>query len=579
MAKTTLDQDLITDIKTRAQTLETNGQPLQDLFARYREIYFMDNIEKPKNKAVDNNDWKLTVSPAGRNAVTGMKRLMDTGEVHVEVKVNGNTHAKSEQIERGLLKMLAVSGDYRRARVEKDANLSAVLYGPVIFVSDAVTDMMKVHKKSVYRTRMEKIQKRTPFLLDTINPENSYAEWGRYGMLSHLTKTKLRGSELIERWGVDVSDKTGEYTLFDWIDPENRVVWADGYAKEAGGIILATTHKMHDMNISARYAGGSGLFQEEERMLQSFLYAHAKGEWDKRENLFFTYLFTALYMQGLPGPLLIIDPDSVQGQTEIDVDYTGGVRKIIAKAQTANLPVVDRDTLEIKRILDEISADSTIYKQTLGQSIQGSTYSGLAMLSQSGQLPLEDPKEAVEQGLSDTFDFILCRIKYEGIENEVIQPADIPDEWDLEVKIQPKLPQDDLRNTQITQGLGELVSDEWKLGEILKIQDPKAMLRQVTKEIFRKAMVTGMTQDPKVMQVLIAAALPKILGQQTAAVSQNPAMQAGGGELNTPDQAMPGGEILSQEGAMPAQPPQGAMPPGMQQMEQTNPMVPPNERQ
>lgn len=570
-----LSEDQIQEIKSLSLEIEGRGNELAAMYTRYKEIYFMTNIETPRNPSVDKDDWKITASPNGRNAVTGMKRLLDTSELQITVKSRGDKAPYSDRIEAGLKRILAVSNEFRRTDIEKDANLSAVLFGPVVLAAEAVDDMLKVHKKPIYKKRLEQVLRRTPFLLRAVSPEQSFQEWGEIGLTDHVRKYQLKGNVLKERWGVEDVSSNNEYTVHDYIGLEPRLVWVEGIAEP----IMAKKHGMETMNIAARYAGGSSLFGRLEEQLQPFLYAHAKGEWDRRENLFYTYLFTALFQQGVPGPLLIVDPDSVNGQTELDIDFRGGIRKIFAKATPANFPVVDADAMQIRQIFTELSGQSMIHGQTLGENIKGSTFSGLAMLSSAGQLPLTDPKEAVAKAFKDIFTHILCRIKAEGIENELISPAWIPDDYpDIEVRLEPKLPQDNLRNSQIAQGLGDLVSDEWKHENLLQISDTKAMMRQSLKEQMVKAIFAAIAQDPMRMQQLIAAAMGE--PPPPAAPPGMPMGAASPNQAPPPEGAMP--PAPSPEQAMGTTPPEGAMlqqgQPNVQGPPQTGPMVPPQER-
>jgi hypothetical protein len=77
-----------------------------------------------------------------------MKRLMDTGEISITIKSNGRTVPNSNKIETALKKILQVSGEMRRARVEKDANLSAVLYGPVVLRAESIQDTILAQKNN-----------------------------------------------------------------------------------------------------------------------------------------------------------------------------------------------------------------------------------------------------------------------------------------------------------------------------------------------------------------------------------------------------------------------------------------------
>jgi len=127
MADTNIPTEKVQEILTRARNLEALHGERTRLFGRYREMFFMDNIERPKNSSVDRNDWKLTADPSARNEVVGLKRLLDTSDLHVKVLEGSKTSRNSDKIERALVRMLDASGEGRNARVESDAMLAAVL--------------------------------------------------------------------------------------------------------------------------------------------------------------------------------------------------------------------------------------------------------------------------------------------------------------------------------------------------------------------------------------------------------------------------------------------------------------------
>jgi hypothetical protein len=513
--------------------LVIQGYNVRDqLMDRYEEIYFMTRSEKPKGLKVDEQDIKVTVSSSGRNAVTGLKRILDTSEIQIKVKVKGDVADSSDKIEAALKTMLRVSGEYRQARIEKDTNLSAALYGPAVLLVESVQDLVATKRTSsddkngaAYSSskvneyvvkQLEMIQEKTPFLLRAINPRQSYPEWGEYGLIGHVWKYSVKGSVLKERWGASLSedDLKGDYIVRDFFHYCNRLVTAEGVTDplfagewvsrdEAGQIIGSI-----NIPIFARYAGGSSLFFEPEKQMQPLLYGKAKGEWDLFENLYWTYLRTAMYTQGLPGPLLLIDPEN-QNQ-DVKVKYDKGIRTIVAKAQLADPQVIDGDVLRLKELMDNEDANSTIQPQTLGQNTEGVTFSQFAMASKAGLIPAQDPKEAEEQVYKDAFTHILQRIKEENIPNDLIEASDIPDKFELEVKLEPDLAQDDLRNAQIVTNLkqsGANVSDEWINSTLLKIADSAAMFKKKSKEDIYKAIVGAITSTPEFLQPMIMRAL------------------------------------------------------------------------
>lgn len=565
-----LTDEQIRALRTRRAEVKGLYGERNRLFERYEEIYFMENVEKPKDAGVDERDWKVTASPNGRDKVTGLKRILDTSEIHITVKEKGEKARSSDKIEAGLKTMLRVSGEYKSARPEKDTNLAAVLYGPVVLAVDGVDDLITAKTKdyegnkrdgiNTYVLRqLETIRKRTPFLIDTINPKESYPEWGEYGLVGHLQEYTLKGSVIKERWclsnDVELRDN-GDYVVSDFFHYDMRLVEAGNKTLYAG-YWMAEDELVTSIPIFVRYAGGSKLFQKPEHQLNSFLYAYAKGEWDKRENLFWTYIFTAIYSQGLPGPVLLQDPDN-QNET-IKVDYRGGVKVITAKGKLENIQVIDGDVVQIKNLMEQQTGKSTIHEQIIGGQNESATFSGYVMSMNAGKLPAIDPKEAQEQAYRDAFLHILQRIKAEGIENDLISPEDIPDDIDIDVSMEPNLQQDDLRNAQIVaqlKGSGINISDEWLNTNLLKIADSEAMFRQRTKEQIRAGIIQNMMQNPQVMMQFVAMAL----GQPAAQPNVAP-------ESGMPPEAMSG----EMPGEMPTMP-------GMEGMPKTDAMIPPEER-
>lgn len=581
---TTLSTEEIAALRKRRNAIRSTYGARNTLFTRYEDIYFMRNVEKPKDPGVDPNDWKVTTSPGGRDKVTGLKRILDTSEIHIKVKErSGQVAQKSDQIEAALKTMLRVSGEYRSARAERDTNLAAILYGPVVLSVDSVDDLITAKTKNAdgsdkegvnqyVKRQLEAIRKRTPFLVDTVNPKESYPEWGRYGLVGHLQEYTVKGSELNEQWGSSLSaDK--DYVVSDFFHYDKRLVEA-GTTTLFAGVWMSETEGVTNIPVFVRYAGGSTLFSKPEEQLESFLYAYAKGEWDKRENLFWTYVFTAIYTQGLPGPTVLRDPDD---KSEITVDYRGGVKVITTKGKLENVQVIDGDVLQLKGLMDNQTGKSTIQEQTIGGSAQDTTFSGYVMSVNAGKLPAVDPTEAQRHCYRDAFLHILQRIKAGGIQNELIDPADIPDDVELEVTLEPDLQQDDLRNAQIVTQLKTSqanVSDEWINTNLLKIADSVAMFRQKTKEDVRKAIVASILQNPQIMQQFIQAAMGQ--GGQ-----QQPQQPQGQGEVPPGYHRMPDGSVMP-DSEMPQGAPQGTPTPapglGAETLPQTEAMIPAQER-
>lgn len=516
MAEQVIPVTTIDEIKKQAIGLETLHGEQTKLYKRYREMYFMDNIERPKLGKVDEGDVKLTPSPSSRNEVIGMQRLLNTASVQVKVKTGDETADNSDKIERALKKMLAVSATGKRASVESDAALSAVLYGPVIVYAESIADLLAVTDIKPWRkAHLAKLLMKSPFLIRTLNAEESFIEREDGQIILHNWKSTVKGSKVQTKWGVECS-RDKDYIIRDVYTPEYHIVWAEGIDK----VLFAGAHGLGCVPVFCTLAGGSELFHKPEEQINSFLYAKAKGNLDIRENSLLTVYFTNLHIRGLAGPLISLDPEGLPDNVKVDYSNSG-LRTITAKANVLDDKVIDPSLMTIRNMLQEMSGESTVYKQTLGQNINNSTFSGLAMLSSSGKLPMVDSKRALESAFKDCFEHILYRIKTENIANPLIEASEIPDQYELEVSFDPKLPQDDLRNAQVAQQLKGIVSTEYIQQEVLQVPDAASMRKQVTKEIVLDGLRATMAQNPEIMGGMLARVIPQLLPQKPPATDPN----------------------------------------------------------
>lgn len=573
-----------TEWKKRAANLIATFNKRTVLFERYRSIYFMENMEAAKGGAIDKKDWKLTPSPNGRNEVVGMHRLLDTGEMNVEIRA-GKGGERVDVIEQALKDMIAISSQNGLASVTSDAMLSAVLYGPVVLYAESVGDLLTSKSLKPYRRHhLEKMLDRTPFLIKTINPEESFIEMDDGQIIYHVWKYKLTGAVLKSRFGLAQANDNQNYVVYDCYDPEYHYVWADGISTP----IVSGAHGLGCVPMAVSYSGGTNLFHDPHHQVQSFLYAKVMGDLDKRENSVLTAIFTQLHRRGMLGEMYWIDP--TDAPETIKIDYQDGVFFAKGKVSAKSDRIIDPVVFEIKGLLDELSGQSTIYKQTLGENIGSQTFSGLAMLSSAGKLPLVSPERALSAAFRDIFEHVLYRIKNEGIENEQIQAADIPDDVNITVTFSPKLPQDQLRNAQVAGQIGNKVSTEWIHSNLLQINDTPAMEKQIMKEQMKAAIFGAIVQDPNTMQKIIQSIVGAPPQQQGQPGQPPPDMQ--GQDPNMQGQPSPEQMAMmmqQQQGQQQGQPTPEQMAmmqaqsqrgqPNMMQPEMAGPMTPPQEMQ
>jgi len=584
-----LSEETIQEMRKVRDQLISDYGTRDSMLKRYDEIYFMTRGERPRGlKGTDDSDIKETISSSGRDAVQGLKRILDSGDVQVNVTGEGGD---PDQVEAGLKEILSMSGMYRLVKVEKDVNLSTALHGPGILTVNLVDDLIEAQKMDVREDRaegdaamhkgyksefvtkkLEMLKEITPFLIDVVNASQSYPLFGKWGMVGHVQKYKVKGAELMDMFGAEC-DPNQEYEVKDFFYYSNRLVEATGLSEPLMAVEWVarddkTKEIIGSINIPVfvRHAGGSSLFFEPEKQSQPLLYAKAQGNWDLRENLFYTYLFTSIYQQGLPGPVLVVDPENAD--QEIEVEYRKGIRTIVAKGKMENPAVIDGDVMGVKNILSEQSAAQTIHPQTLGQNTGGVTFSQFAMASKAGLIPAIDPKEAQEALYADAFTHMLQRIQAEDIENTLIPASIIPKKFKVKVTIQPDLEQDDLRNASVAQQLltsGADVSKQWVNTNLLKITDNDEMWNQKAFEQMRDAMMQMVLQDPNVLGPMIQKAL-KIKPPPTPPHQKN-AVGEGGDQMPAPGGEMPVDQMPTPNPAA-----------GMEQLPKTDAMVLPEER-
>lgn len=539
--------------RKRHDRLIASFSELHDNFDEYEDIYFMDSIDELSTSAWDKDDIKTTTSSSGRNKVVGEQRLLKTSQLRF-VGESKEGSIDNNKLEDFLRQCWQVSGELKRASLLSDMSLSAALYGPVIVTVESVADLITITRDEYDKALLEEIARRTPLLFSAIPATQSFPTFGPYGLRSHLREYESTAEEIKQRWGDDLlpgADWFKEYTVRDEYGPKYRVV----YLKENDKPLYAKEHGMKRIPIAVSYAGGSSLFTDPDKQLQSFLYAANKGELHKRENLALTTFFTSLNARGA-GPLFAIPEDELGPDGQIYVNHAGAFRYVVGNVKMIDDKAYDKNMLEAINLLGSLMDESTMYSQTLGESLGGNKpFSSLALLSRSGQLPLQDPIEAITRCVKDISRIGLDWVRNEGLESDIINPQDIPEDIRLTVRLSPKLPQDDLKNAQVAAQIGDKVSDEWIHTNLLQIDDSDKMQKDIFKEQAYKAIFANMLQDPNFMMQMVAAVTgqggqpqgPMPQGQDQAMAQQEAMMQQ---QRMAQEQAIMQGQANAEQPAM-----------------------------
>lgn len=114
----------------------------------------------------------------------------------------------------------------------------------------------------------------------------------------------MKGNIVNERWCITTADESKDYLIQDFFHYEKRLV----EAKEISEPLFADTwvdvdkEAVTSIPVFVEFAGGSTLFHKPKEQLQACC-MHMPRVNGTSANLFWTYLFTAIYIQGMPGPV------------------------------------------------------------------------------------------------------------------------------------------------------------------------------------------------------------------------------------------------------------------------------------
>jgi hypothetical protein len=528
----------MTEITKIADQLILDGSQLHKEWSDIDEMYFMDPTALPRmtGPMQDKDDVKTTISPIVRNAVVGLVRLLTTNEPHFTAKSKTGSQ-KLTQIEDLCDVIWRESGAAKRADLHVDAVRSAALYSDVHIVGESVDDLIETVSDEE-KQRLQDIRKRTPFLLEVRQPAESYPLFGRFGLRGLLRRYQTTGDDLNGAYKPSfvIGDSERPY-VSDWFGMKDRVVWVEGHDSQP---LMNEPHGLPELPIGISLADGSELWRLEEKRRQPFLYSMWKGELWKRHTGVLTAIFTSLNERGT-GVLVGFDdsPD------RIEVNFAGpGVRYITApKPRILSDSAFDPNLVGLlNNVLGPLTDASTIYPQTLGsnEGMNSTTFSSLALMSQSGQLPTVPIRKAVIGAMQNVYRVILRWIKREGISLDGIsdlKPSDIPDDIDLDIDLEIKLPQDMFKNIQVAETAVQmgLASKEWVHTNLMQLHDSTQMIKDIWGEQTAQQYFTAMLQQQ--IQKMFTPPTPTT---PTAPSSPDQSMPPGGDQGTPPgtDQSM-----------------------------------------
>lgn len=473
-------------------------------------------------------DVTLTKSTDERVAIQAVVRLLTTSVPAISMprESNADNDDAADMVERGANALLASSDRANRRPLHYDAVLSAALYDLAsirVTCAQDILDSMEQddadRKKNKAermpegaRERIKQALANTPYIFEALNPRSVYPVWDRYGLKSQLNVTKVRVRDIVAQYGDKArrlfeDSKVSweiERELWDYTDDVYRCVWVDDEW------LVMDEHGLPFINYATSTVEGSGLFSNTVDQYEPFLYTVYRSGLDQRKTEALTAQYTMNKVFGF-SPLLKYtrgpngeEPPATKkvGLFGLwDVPYGASLDVVLNKG------ISDPAVWNGLQLAMTKTEEATIFKSVLGQS-QSSTYSQTALLSQLGRIPLETTRSMTGRVIADALEIALRWIKINGkgvstYDNRAgalaeIIPAQIPDYFNLECKLDVALPQDKLQQANIAAQLikAGVVSKEWIMENVLNIGQPQDMVKDIWSEQFIDALA-GMELQKK----------------------------------------------------------------------------------
>lgn len=494
------DPKLFQEIQEHAKDLERMYTERNRKFDEYEEAFLLKWIEA-NNKKFRRRYQSLVQSPDARNQVLGAVRLLIAAEPTFTVSaLKPSMDFDPDKVERWMTAWWDQCDKMSRRPLLPDIALSGVLYGEM---HQGVTPMSAlVDRAGKHKARVERRMKQTPVLIETWNPKQGYPEFDQFDLSAYYRTTNMTFADLKNRFGDMLpegytKDRYSTCTLSYFVDLDYTCYWVDGK------LIYMDEHGYDDIPISVTLTDGSMLFDKPEDQRQPLLYGVTNANITHQQHLAMTVFYNVVYGLGANALFKHVAPGTNPGKRlELNFDDFGGVVEMEPGEDFA--PVINRNLIppefmEAYRLAVEKGNDSTIYPQAFGAPVnRNTTFSEVSLLAQSGRLPLVTVQKTISMGIGKTIELALMVLKKDGRRIEFNdEKIDIPDDIQVEVNVEAKLPQDKLQLANIAHILkaDEVADDEWIQNNILNIQDSKKTRYNIWKQNTEKAIFMAMLQQ------------------------------------------------------------------------------------
>ncbi len=557
----------------------------------------MDEMQKMANMIWDdeqkirgaNDSVAITRSPSVANKLDGATRLLSTTAPKWSVPRETNrkeVDPKSSAIEKWVTRVFECASRITSEKIETDVARSFLTFGMSVIAVDRTSDIISQLEKrrkenevdlwlEAAIVRATAVSKKAPYLFTVWDPRTCYPSFDKLGLQALYREVTTTVGAVQDEFGQvaglsDSAARTDEVILCSYWDYVYRYTWL----WTAGEPLVAEKHGLPFIPVVVQMGSSSrSLYTKPEDWVRPFFYNVWRSNQWANENLYLTLMATAT---GAIGANAMYSAFLQNPEQDLNIDYStlGGVAKFKIGESFGPTPkmVIDQSVMiGLERAAQDIE-QSTIFGQTLGQPLgQNATYSMTALLHQAGRLPLAIPQEMSGRALAAAGKIALewCKLTgktsagYDGY-NVELTPADIPDNLELDCKLDIALPQDRLGNVNVarmaTDPNNPLTSVAWAQTNVLGIEQPDEMAKEIMAEnVARAFFAQYMQQMMQQAQQMQAQAPQPPPGAQPG---QQPPMPPGGAGP-VPPEMMAQMQAGGMQGPMPAPGEQQQMPPEM----------------
>jgi hypothetical protein len=487
------------EIQEYARHLKNTHAQRVEMQNAMERLYLMEWTDETRVAAV-RQGVVPTKSPDLRNKLGGAIELLIATEPAWEIPFDKNDtlgQQVSSKMEKAAAQIWTASSRIRRLPLHYDVVVSAMTYGEVHIAMTRTEDLVRSSKgagKAVKRKAQE-IAGLTPYLFDVWDPRSGYPEFGPFGLQAYYREVNTTVGKLIDEFGEDARAVLKSANRFDpvkfcrWWDTTRSVAWA------ADSLTPLIDEESEQIPIVAQIAEGSNIFSKPEHQRQPFLYtAWRSGLWE-RQNLALTVLYPSLAQIGLT-PTLILKTNEADRDLEVDWSQMPAVIKLLGGESLEVLGskgIIDPAFREALEIAEQKISESTIYDQALGEPLgKNAPFSMVALLHQAGRLPLVMPQRTAGWAIADAMRLAFTDMRENGLSGNFsgalagLDPREIPDNYELETKLDIALPEDKLQQANIanmiTEGEDPLVSMRYAREKVLNVGQSDDMTREIWTE-------------------------------------------------------------------------------------------------